>query len=44
MYFLLVEKFETNIHKEQPFYLLTNTSKYDGSVFGTGVARGAQTE
>ena len=33
MYFLLlVEKIETNIHLEQPFYLLTKTWKYGGSV------------
>ena len=24
----------TNIHLEQPFYLLTNTWKYGGCVFG----------
>ena len=35
---------ETNIHLDQPFYLFTKTWKYDGSVFGTEVAGGAQTE
>ena len=29
---------------EQYFYLFTKTSKYGGSVFGTEVAGGAQTE
>ena len=33
-------KIETKIHLEQPFYLLTKTWKYGGSVFGTQVARG----
>ena len=36
-------KIETNIHLEQPFYLLTKTWKHGGSVFGTEVARGDQT-
>ena len=38
--FVLVEKIETNIHLEQPFYLLTNTWEYSDGVFGTEVARG----
>ena len=32
----------TNIHLEQPFYLLTKTWKLGGSVFGTKVAGGAK--
>ena len=37
--FSLVEKIETNIHLEQPFYLLTKTWKYmnGGSVFGIDI-------
>ena len=38
--FLLVEKIETKIHLEQRF--LTKTWPYVGSVFGTEVAQGAQ--
>ena len=36
--FLLKENVETNIHLEQQLYLLTNTWKYGGIVFGTEVA------
>ena len=36
-----MEKIETNVHLEQPFYLLTKTSKYGGSFFGIDVAGGA---
>ena len=41
---LLVEQIETYIHLEQPFELLHNTWKFGGSVLGTEVAGGAQTE
>ena len=41
---LLVGKMETNIHLEQPFYLLTKTWKYGGSVLGTEVAGRAQSK
>ena len=46
MYFLMVEKCETNIHNdlEQPFYWLTRTWVYGGSVFGTKAAGGAEIE
>ena len=46
MYIILlsVEKIKTNLHSGQPFYLLTKTWKYDGSVFATEVPGGAQTE
>ena len=39
-------KNQTNKHFEQQssFYLFTKTWKYSGSVFGTDVAGGAQTE
>ena len=33
-----------NIHLQQLFYLLTNTWKYGGSLFGTEAAGGSQTE
>ena len=33
---------QTNIHLQQPFYLLTKTWKYGGRVFGKEVAGGAQ--
>ena len=35
--YLLVGNIETNIHSEQPLYLLTKTCKYGGRVFGTEV-------
>ena len=37
--FVLVEKLETNLHLEEPYYLLTKTWAYGGSVFGTEIAR-----
>ena len=38
MYFYCGEKIKTNIHLEEPFYLLTKTWKYGGCVFGSEVA------
>ena len=39
-FFYWADKIENNIHLEQPFYLLTKTWKYGGSVFGTDFAGG----
>ena len=36
--FYIGEKIETNIHLEEPYYLLTKTWKYGGCVFGLEVA------
>ena len=44
MYFFIGGKIETNIYLAQPFYLVTKTWKYGGSVFDTQVAGRAQTE
>ena len=41
--FLLVEKMKL-LHFTATFYLLAKTWKYGGSVFGTGIAGGAQKE
>ena len=38
LFLILVEKIKTNIHLEQPFYLLTETWKYGGCVFCPEVA------
>ena len=38
LFFLNWGKNETNIHLEEPFYLLTKTWKYGGCVFGPAVA------
>ena len=40
--FFIGGKNETNTQLEQPFYLLTKTWKYCGSVFGTEVAECVQ--
>ena len=42
MHSLFVERGETNLHQEQPFYVVTKTWKYGGGVFGTDFVRGAQ--
>ena len=38
LFFYIGEQIETNIHLEEPFYLLTKTWKYGGCVFGPEVA------
>ena len=38
LFFYNGEKIETNIHLEEPLYLLTKTWKYGGCVFGSEVA------
>ena len=38
LFFYIGKKIETNIHLEEPFYLLTKTWKYGGCVFGPEAA------
>ena len=42
--FLIDGTFKTNIHLEKPYHLLTNTWKHGGSMLGTEVASGPQSQ